>query len=601
MRKINLTKITGKLPKRKKHQKDTETPQTGKRRRKFRLFSFSRKILLLCLLPMLIICFLISSYSSRSLSRAVENEIQGALEIVAISLDETYSNLYKGDYEIGLDGTVTKGDQTISRNTDLINALKERTNFDITLYFNQTRLITTLRNEKGVPVTGTPADEKMYKQIMKNKTVFQPNVTLYNKLYYVYYQPLVNADGTVVGAIGVAKEAATVQKTISTQTRQITLMSFVILLVMAVFIILIATRMVSVMKSTKHYLYRLADGEFGIIPNQKLMKRNDELGDIYNSSVQLQNELRKIVDHIKDSSADLIQSADQLTDMAQNTRNTVDSVCSSMKDVTDGSVTQSEKTTVAIDHVTKIGEEITYISETMDSLTKHAGQMSDAEKTSKVILNELNDSNDETIATITDIADQILALHESVESIRSAITMIQGIADETDLLSLNANIEAARAGEAGRGFSVVATQISKLAEQSNNTATDVEHIISDIISESDKMVSMIDELKDKIHQQQLKLTETINQTDAVSSGINNSLEDIQTIRTKIGVLSDSGDNIQDIVKNLASISEKNEATTQDTMDSAIGMSQTMNSLENSSEKLKGLANALDETLVMFKM
>lgn len=602
MKKKDKIKTKKGLHKREKNLKPNRRERKKqKSKKRIRLFSFSRKMLLLCLLPMLILCFLISSYSNRSLSHAVENEIQGALEIVAASLDETYSNLYKGDYEVGLGGAVTKGDQKISGDTDLINALKERTNFDITLFFNETRLITTLKRETGTPANGTPADKKMYKQIMKNKSVFLPNTNLYGKIYYVYYQPLVNADGTVVGAIGVAKEAATVQKTISAQTRQITAISFVTLLIMAVFIVLIATRMVSVMKSTKHYLHRLAEGEFNITPNQKIIKRNDELGDIYNSSVQLQGELNKMVDHIKDSSADLIQSADQLADMAQDTRNTVDSVCSSMKEITDGSVTQSQKTTVAIDHVTKIGEEITYITESMDSLTKHASQMSDAEKTSKVILHELDASNDETIATITDIAEQIIALHESVESIRSAIAMIQGIADETDLLSINANIEAARAGESGRGFSVVATQISKLAEQSNKTATDVEHIISSIIEESDKMVSMIDELKDRIHQQQSKLTETMNQTDAVSSGINNSLQDIQSIRTKIRVLSDSGDNIQDIVNNLAAISETNESTTQDTMDSAIGMSQTMNALENSSENLKELANALEETLVKFKI
>lgn len=569
--------------------------------KRFRLLTFSRKMLLLCLAPMMLICILITVFSRQSLTKSVENEIEGALKIVAISLDETYSNLYQGDYEQDKSGKIKKGDVSISGNTDLIDALKKRTNYDITLYFNGMRLVTTLRSDTGAPANGTLADSAVYEKIMKGKTVFLSNVKLYGKEYYVLYQPLVNADGTVAGGIGVAKDATDVQKTIAAQTRRITLISIVLLVLAAVVIIFLTTRMVTVMKSTKHFLAKLAQGEFGVVPKQKHVKRNDELGDIYRSSVQLQQELRKIVDNIKQSSESLINSANQLTGMAQSTRTTVDSVCDSMRGITDASVTQNEETTVAIGNVQGMANEIAYISHIMDSLTQHANQMSEAEQASEAIIHQLNASNEETIDTITNVAEQINALHSSVESIQTAINMIQSIAEETDLLSLNANIEAARAGESGRGFSVVATQISKLADQSNSTAENVADIIANIIAEADRMVEMMGDVKNKIHEQQKKLDDTMDKSGAVALGVNNSLRDIDTIRNKISVLSQSGDSIQDIVTNLASIAEQNESSTQATMDSALGMSDTMNSLENASESLKDMARALDESLVRFKM
>lgn len=569
--------------------------------KQFRLLTFSRKMLLLCLAPMMLICILITVFSRQSLTKSVEDEIEGALKIVAISLDETYSNLYQGDYEQDKSGKITKGDVSISGNTDLIDALKKRTNYDITLYFNGMRLVTTLRSDTGAPANGTPADSAVYDKIMEGKTVFMPNVELYGKEYYVLYQPLVNADGTVAGGIGVAKDATDVQKTIAAQTRRITLISIVLLVFAAVVIVFLTTRMVTVMKSTKHFLAKLAQGEFGVEPKQAHIKRNDELGDIYRSSVQLQQELRKIVDNIKQSSESLIDSANQLTDMAQSTRGTVDSVCDSMRGITDASVTQNEETTVAIGNVQGMANEIAYISHIMDSLTQHANQMSEAEQASETIIHQLNASNEETIDTITNVAEQINALHTSVESIQTAINMIQSIAEETDLLSLNANIEAARAGESGRGFSVVATQISKLADQSNSTAENVADIIANIIAEADRMVEMMGDVKNKIHEQQKKLDDTMDKSSAVALGVNNSLRDIDTIRDKISVLSQSGDSIQDIVTNLASIAEQNESSTQATMDSALGMSDTMNSLENASESLKDMARALDESLVRFKM
>lgn len=576
----------------------TGSVSTAKR---FRLLTFSRKMLLLCLAPMMLICILITVFSRQSLTKSVENEIEGALKIVAISLDETYSNLYQGDYEQDKSGKIKKGDVSISGNTDLIDALKKRTNYDITLYFNGMRLVTTLRSDTGAPANGTPADSAVYEKIMEGKTVFLSNVELYGKEYYVLYQPLVNADGTIAGGIGVAKDATDVQKTIAAQTRRITLISIVLLVCAAVVIIFLTTRMVTIMKSTKHFLAKLAQGEFGANPKQKHVKRNDELGDIYRSSVQLQQELRKIVDNIKQSSESLINSANQLTGMAQSTRTTVDSVCDSMRGITDASVTQNEETTVAIGNVQGMANEIAYISHIMDSLTQHANQMSEAEQASETIIHQLNASNEETIDTITNVAEQINALHSSVESIQTAINMIQSIAEETDLLSLNANIEAARAGESGRGFSVVATQISKLADQSNSTAENVADIITNIIAEADRMVEMMGDVKNKIYEQQKKLDDTMDKSSAVALGVNNSLRDIDTIRDKISVLSQSGDSIQDIVTNLASIAEQNESSTQATMDSALGMSDTMNSLENASESLKDMARALDESLVRFKM
>lgn len=592
------TAIKKERPKKKRKDRTARSVNTAKR---FRLLTFSRKMLLLCLAPMMLICILITVFSRQSLTKSVENEIEGALKIVAISLDETYSNLYQGDYEQDKSGKIKKGDVSISGNTDLIDALKKRTNYDITLYFNGMRLVTTLRSDTGAPANGTPADSAVYEKIMKGKTVFLSNVKLYGKEYYVLYQPLVNADGTVAGGIGVAKDATDVQKTIAAQTRRITLISIVLLVLAAVVIIFLTTRMVTVMKSTKHFLAKLAQGEFGVIPKQKHVKRNDELGDIYRSSVQLQQELRKIVDNIKQSSESLINSANQLTGMAQSTRTTVDSVCDSMRGITDASVTQNEETTVAIGNVQGMANEIAYISHIMDSLTQHANQMSEAEQASEAIIHQLNASNEETIDTITNVAEQINALHSSVESIQTAINMIQSIAEETDLLSLNANIEAARAGESGRGFSVVATQISKLADQSNSTAENVADIIANIIAEADRMVEMMGDVKNKIHEQQKKLDDTMDKSGAVALGVNNSLRDIDTIRNKISVLSQSGDSIQDIVTNLASIAEQNESSTQATMDSALGMSDTMNSLENASESLKDMARALDESLVRFKM
>lgn len=581
-------------------EKEQPIPEADSATKK-RFFTFSRRMLLLALVPMLAICIMITMFSTKSLQSGLEEEIKKSLQIVAASLDETYSNLYEGDYKQDQVGRVTKGEVQITGDNKLIDALKERTGFEMTLYFDNMRLITTVKREKGGRSTGTRLDKEIAEQINKGESVFVENADIEGHTYYAYYQPLLNADGAVAGAIGVAKESEDVQANIKGQTTKIIIMSVVLMGVVSIIIVLLASKMVSVMEETRKFLGQIVKGELSTNVNKKITKRNDELGDIYNISIQLQNELRRIVSDIKKSSSDLITSADQLTNMAINTRGTVDVVYQSLEEITKGSATQADETGVAKHNVDRIGEQITYITDEVDALTRHAEQMSDAEKASEVIIGELNASNEEASTSVTKIAEQINTLHDSIASIQSAITMIQNIADETDLLSLNASIEAARAGDAGRGFAVVAQQISKLAEQSNTTAEEVEEIIAEIISESNRMVEVMEEVKVKMDQQQQKLDETMEKSNAVAVGVSNSLDNIENIRGKVSVLSDSGDAIQDVVHNLASISEQNEASTTSTMNSAHGMSDTMNSLEVSSENLRQLAGKLDEALAIFKM
>jgi methyl-accepting chemotaxis protein len=359
--------------------------------------------------------------------------------------------------------------------------------------------------------------------------------------------------------------------------------------------------MVKTMKKTKHFLGRIVNGELDAEPDEKQCRKKDELGDVYRISVKLQKTLRSIVTEIKDSADDLTASSNKLIKMAQDTQESVNDVYHAVGEISDGARNQANETTDANENVVRIGEQIEYISEEVKSLTDYAGRMAEAEKASEEIMKELNGSNESTKESVLRVAEQITDMNGAIQNITKAVSMIQDIADETDLLSLNASIEAARAGEAGRGFAVVAEQISKLADQSKRSATEIEQIIQNIMESSGRMVEIMGEVEANMNHQQSKLEETGVKTAAVADGVENSLQHIGGIREKMDVLGQSGSAIRDVVEGLSAISEQNAASADSTMQAAHGMSDTMTELMNSSENLLALADKLEKVLDVFKV
>ena len=192
-------------------------------------------------------------------------------------------------------------------------------------------------------------------------------------------------------------------------------------------------------------------------------------------------------------------------------------------------------------------------------------------------------------------------MNKSVQSINAAVGMIRSIAEETDLLSLNASIEAARAGESGRGFGVVAEQICRLADQSNSSAREIEQMVEEILKTSQRMVEIMGQVTSSMERQQEKLEDTKKQYAAVSRGVENSFTHIEGIKKSIDELGGFGAAIRTAVGGLAQISGQTASFAGDTMETVQGVSDTMSGLEASSKELTGLADQLKENLVIFRM
>ena len=272
----------------------------------------------------------------------------------------------------------------------------------------------------------------------------------------------------------------------------------------------------------------------------------------------------------------------------------------SVGEIAEGASSQANETEQATNNVVVIGNMIQDTTEKIAELEMNVQDMKKASNQAGDTLNELGNINEQAKEAIETIYRQTNMTNESTLKIKEATALITSIADETNLLSLNASIEAARAGENGRGFAVVASQIQKLAEQSNETATHIDEIVNILLEDSQKAVKIMDAVKEVMGKQSQNVEQTEKIFKNVEKKVNDSMKEIAGIVTSTNEMDQARVTVVDTVQNLSAIAEENAAGTQETF-ASVGQVQSV--IENVAEnmgKLHKIAENLDKEMERFQ-
>lgn len=347
---------------------------------------------------------------------------------------------------------------------------------------------------------------------------------------------------------------------------------------------------------------KMAQMDFTPTPSaRKLLKRKDETGLMSRSVANLREELVNMVEEIQSKSNELFSASERLETDAAETAKTVSQVENAVGDIAAGATSQAEETQNATENVIDMGHMIEQANREAELLETNSQRMQGSSNQAMDILSELMSVNNRTKTSIEEIYEQTNITNASAQKIKDATTLIASIAEETNLLSLNASIEAARAGEQGKGFAVVASQIQKLAEQSNESAQQIDEITSALIQDSTKAVETMQQVRDIMDEQSDKMRKTDQMFKEVNDGVSDALDSVINITGKTENLDGSRGRVVDVVQNLSAIAQENAASSEETSASVAEVSNIVVDISENAAQLKQIAYGLDQSVKKIRL
>lgn len=564
--------------------------------------NFSMRILLITFIPIIGISLFLTILNIKGLNQTSDKQLEEELRNTGMTILQNYESSNTDNYEYKND-IFSKGDIKISEEFNYIDKLKEKTGLYVTIFYNDTRVITNIMKENGERFIGTKADPKVIDAVLKNGEMFYTsNISINGIECAANYIPIKQPNGgQVVGMVFVGKDRTIVDSDMSKLNTISFICQIVIILILSVLASISIRHMVKVMRYSTNNLIKVKDGDLSIKIDEKMLKRTDEIGDVIRGTDNLIQSLRDILNNIIITSKTLEAFSSNFNESAENISGSMANINAAVGEIANGATSQANETQNASSQIFDIGNAIDVTKNHVELLDSSSKKMREYNDNANYTLNELSEISNKTKESVGIVKSQTDLTNSSALEIRTATELIADIADQTNLLSLNASIEAARAGEAGKGFAVVAEEIRKLADQSQNSAKVIADIVEKLIKNSNTSVSTMNDVETIINEQNNKL----DSTKKIFKFVNDEIIGVRNVTVKISEeianLNNLKNSLLNSIESLAAIAEENAASTEETSASMTELSQAIDKTSGEAEQFVLLSEELVKSISKFKL
>lgn len=311
--------------------------------------------------------------------------------------------------------------------------------------------------------------------------------------------------------------------------------------------------------------------------------------------------IRSLIESFFTLSLSITQASRSVVSTTENTASAIKEISKTIDEIAKGASSQAEEAQLGVQVVDKLSEQINFVYESYNGIAAETNKISELNSIGLKAVTTLRNKSQETYETSEKIFSVIENLTNATKNIGLFVESIESIAEQTNLLALNAAIEAARAGEAGKGFAVVADEVRKLADESRKSTDEINNMMQSIAEESALAISSMEVMKKVSQEQNLAVDKTNSSFNDIANAIDHIVAQISDVNKAVTKMQHDKSDVISAIENISSVSEQTAASSQEVAATTENQLKTLDDMKASAESLDELVNKLNANLKQYKI